>query len=215
MKPSLKLNAAQKASILSRAKDLIVLKSPKEPVCLMCSPIKNTECIPTLKEFINKKDFPSLQAWFEKHSKYMIAVFVGMLPVAHSLVERKMNISIDKFKEFIKCVKDVDGPILPFDDRGHPCLLKLLSSVQAKIKVLILHDEAMYTQNSNVVIKQNQLSKTAIMRATLTPREMTRGQEMRMRHYLSIATMENSDRQVKHAVAGKKKAEIQRDNYAV
>ena len=196
-------------------KELIVLQDPKDPVCLMCSPIKNTECIPALKEFLTKDDFASLQAWFDKHSKYMIAVFVGMLPVALSLVEKKMNIPLDKFKEFILCVKDVDGPILPFDDRGHPCLLKLLSSVQAKIKALILPDESYYTQNTNVVIKQNQLSKTAMMRVTLTPREMTTGQERQMRHYLSIATMENSDRQVKHAVAGKKKAETERDHMAV
>jgi len=132
-KPVPKLNSAQKLSIEERVKDLILLKDEKNPVCLMCLPINNTACIPALKEYLNKNDYASLQAWFDKHTKYMIAIFVGLLPDALALVDKKMIFPLDKFKEFILCVKDVDGPIMPLDPRGHPCLLKLLSSVQAKI----------------------------------------------------------------------------------
>ena len=132
-KPALKLNAAQKVSIEERAKELIVLKDAKNPVCLMCEPIKDTTCLPALKKYLEDPCYETLQAWFDKHTKYLIAVFVGLLPVALALVEKKITFSLDKFKEFLLCVKDVDGPIMPFDPRGFPCLMKLLSSVQAKI----------------------------------------------------------------------------------
>ena len=132
-KPALKLNASQKLSIEERAKELIVLKSEKDPACLMCEPVNETDCLPALKKYLDDPSYENLQAWFDKHTKYLIAVFVGLLPVALPLVEKKITFSLDKFKEFLLCVKDVDGPILPFDPRGFPCLMKLLSSVQAKI----------------------------------------------------------------------------------
>ena len=211
-KPTLKLTSAQQASILSRANDLIDRKDKNNPICQMCSPIKGTECIPELKSFIDSPSYETCKLWLDKHSKFVISMFVGLLAVALPLVDKKFTITVDKFKEFISCVKDVDGPILPFDSRGHPCLIKLLASAQAKLKLLLFKQEDEYTQNGNIVIKQNQLSGTNVLRATLTPREMTTRQEKKMRTALSFATMENADRQLKSSTVAKKQAQRKVDH---
>ena len=86
-------------------------------------------------------------------------------------------------------------------------MIKLLSSIQAKFLGLIFKDESEYTQNQNVVLKQSQLAESSIMVAALDPVKINRNQERKMRRCLELATMENAERQVKHAVAGKKKSD--------
>ena len=85
---------------------------------------------------------------------------MGLLPYAHLLVDKKINFTSDKFKEFIRSVKQVDGPIEVFDDRHVPQLIKLYSSIQAKYQGLIFKDESEYTNGQNIVLKQTQLPDT-------------------------------------------------------
>ena len=163
-----------------------------------------------MNEFVlRRNDYTICKAWLNKHRKYMIALFVGLLPVALPLVEKKIAFTVDRFKEFMASVKKVEGPIMPFQQQGHPCALKLIASVQNKIRTLVFKDESDYTQNTNVVIKTTQLLNSALMNTTMDPPIITREQEKLMRLCLEEATMENADRQLKYAVDGKNKLEKQ------
>ena len=138
---------------------------------------------------------------------------MGLLPYAHLLVDKKINFTSDKFKEFIRSVKQVDGPIEVFDDRHVPQLIKLYSSIQAKYQGLIFKDESEYTNGQNIVLKQTQLPDTRLLYAALFPSRMNREQEKKMRKCLENATMENSERKLKHAVQGKNFYKGESDKY--
>lgn len=106
------------------------------------------------KFVLNYTDWDICKAWLDKHSKYQIAVFVGLLPVAFPIVEKRLNIPEHKFKEFMASVTKVEGPIMPFKQLGHPQMLLLISATQNKMRTLCFKDESDYTQNNEVKTKQ-------------------------------------------------------------
>ena len=196
------LTTAQEESVMQRARELLVLIEEKVVICLMCEPVKCKDCIAAAQSYMDDPKYNKLLVWLKKHNKYMVTMFVSQLPHAHALVDKKINFTADKFKEFIQSVKDVDGPILPFDDRNVPQLIKLLSSLQAKYLGLIFKEESEYTNNTNIVLKQSVFAGTKLMYFAMKPMRMTTYQEKRMRRQLENMTMENSEKKLKHAVLG-------------
>ena len=57
------------------------------------------------------------------------------------------------------------------------------------------------------MLKQVQLDESDLMKVALRPVRMDKEQEKKMREALENSTMENAEKQLKHAVAGKKKAD--------
>ena len=49
------------------------------PFCKMCQAVGDTECLSELKTFFEKKDWVSCKAFLDKHTKFQIAMFVGLL----------------------------------------------------------------------------------------------------------------------------------------
>ena len=115
----------------------------------MCDAVKDTKCKDKLKNFLEKKDFASCVAFLNEHTKFQIAMFVGLLVDGASVVTKKINFNTKDFSEFFSAVSSdrPDGPILPMDHRDHPQLIRLLASMQEKLRLFCWKETADYTAN--------------------------------------------------------------------
>ena len=125
-KPEPGLSDVQKHHIIESAKQLIKEDDGKDPECLMCSPIGDKACLDAMKSFVKQADWDFCKAFLEQHSKQMVALYVGLLPVALSLVTHTVKFGSEKFEEFIGAVRasTVDGPMLPYHPVDHPQMLR-------------------------------------------------------------------------------------------
>ena len=115
----------------------------------MCDAINDTQCIPELKKFLEKKDWESCKAFLAKHTKFQIAMFVGLIVDGASVVTKKINFNTTNFSEFFSAVSSdkPDGPILPLDHRDHPQIIRLLAAIQEKLRLFCWKEPADYTAN--------------------------------------------------------------------
>ena len=59
----------------------------------MCSPFKDNSCQAELEAFNDTRDFDTCKAFLAKHTKFQIAMFVGLLVDAAYIVTKKLNFS--------------------------------------------------------------------------------------------------------------------------
>lgn len=115
----------------------------------MCQAVGDNKCLSELKTFLEKKDWESCKAFLDKHTKFQIAMFVGLLVDCASVVTKKINFNTTNFSEFFSAVSSdpPEGPIMPLDHRNHPQIIRLLASVQEKLRLFCWKETSDYTAN--------------------------------------------------------------------